>query len=86
MNAEWPNTSLDEIADLQTGFPFASDRYSDDSKDIRLLRGDGYRAGENEVGWRKALGHKRQTILGSSTCSSQGTSFSRWIANGLRRV
>ena len=37
---DWLDTKLGEVIDLKTGFPFKSDKYSDDPSDIRLLRGD----------------------------------------------
>jgi type I restriction enzyme S subunit len=36
----WEATTLGEHVDIQTGFPFKSQRYVDDADGIRLLRGD----------------------------------------------
>ncbi len=40
MAAEWRETTLGAEVDFLTGFPFKSERYTDDDKGIRLLRGD----------------------------------------------
>ena len=40
MLSRWPSTLLGEHVNIQTGFPFKSDFYSEAAEDIRLLRGD----------------------------------------------
>ena len=40
MEGEWVVTTIGEVTDLLTGFPFKSDRYVDDASAPRLLRGD----------------------------------------------
>ena len=37
---DWLGTKLGKVIDLKTGFPFKSDKYSENPSDIRLLRGD----------------------------------------------
>lgn len=37
---QWKTTKLGEHVDIQTGFPFKSQKYVDDPSEIRLLRGD----------------------------------------------
>jgi len=39
-NDGWTPTTLGNEVDLLTGFPFKSDRYTDDASEIKLLRGD----------------------------------------------
>src|SRR5690242_13256546 len=39
-SGEWKTTKLGEHVDIQTGFPFKSQKYVDDPSEIRLLRGD----------------------------------------------
>ena len=36
----WQKTTLGNHTELLGGFPFASESYSDENEDIRLLRGD----------------------------------------------
>ncbi|HEM8089523.1 TPA: restriction endonuclease subunit S [Klebsiella aerogenes] len=38
--SNWKKTTLGQVAQVFTGFPFKSSGYSDDPKDIKLLRGD----------------------------------------------
>jgi type I restriction enzyme, S subunit len=40
MASNWHRTEIDNHIDLLTGFPFSSEQYSEDTQDIRLLRGD----------------------------------------------
>jgi type I restriction enzyme S subunit len=40
MAGEWEETTLGAEVDLLTGFPFKSERYTDDADSIRLVRGD----------------------------------------------
>ena len=40
MASEWPVVRLGDVVDLVTGFPFESQRYTDDPTAPRLLRGD----------------------------------------------
>jgi len=40
MAGEWEETTLGDEVDLLTGFPFKSERYTDEAESIRLIRGD----------------------------------------------
>ena len=40
MSSEWPRVSLRSFADLLAGFAFKSSGYTENSQDVRLLRGD----------------------------------------------
>lgn len=40
MKGEWPTARLGDVADLLTGFPFKSDKYTSEASGIRLIRGD----------------------------------------------
>ena len=40
MSSEWPNTKLQNVVKLHTGFPFKSSEYSTDGTGYSLLRGD----------------------------------------------
>jgi type I restriction enzyme S subunit len=40
MENNWPETTLGEVCDLVTGFPFKSAQYTDATSGIRLVRGD----------------------------------------------
>jgi len=48
----WPEVKLGSHVDLLTGFPFKSKEYSDDPKDVFLLRGDN--CGQAFLRWEKA--------------------------------
>lgn len=48
----WKQSEVGEHVDLLSGFPFKSDQYSDDTDDIRLLRGDNI--GQGHLRWREA--------------------------------
>ncbi len=38
--ARWPTVRLGDVADMLSGYPFKSDRYTSDNSGIRLIRGD----------------------------------------------
>ena len=40
MSSDWPRVSLRDFADLLAGFAFKSSGYTENSQDVRLLRGD----------------------------------------------
>lgn len=40
MDSSWKLTTLGTEAELLSGFPFRSSEYTDDPRDVRLLRGD----------------------------------------------
>jgi type I restriction enzyme S subunit len=46
MSSEWPQASLREFADLLAGFAFKSSGYTENSQDVRLLRGDNISPGK----------------------------------------
>ena len=48
----WGHTTFDKHVDCLTGFAFKSSGYSNDEKDIRLLRGDNIEPGN--LRWRDA--------------------------------
>ncbi|WP_339758978.1 restriction endonuclease subunit S [uncultured Sulfitobacter sp.] len=48
----WKQSEVGDHVDLLSGFPFKSSDYSDDSDDIRLLRGDNI--GQGQLRWRDA--------------------------------
>ena len=50
--ADWIETTLGEVADLLTGFPFKSKEYTEDPEGVRLLRGDNIAQGRLE--WEQA--------------------------------
>lgn len=54
MENDWTNVSLGEVVDLLTGFPFKSQRYTENASDPRLLRGDNV-----AQGWLRWDGVKR---------------------------
>ena len=47
--SEWPVVRLGDVVDLATGFPFASEGYTDDAASPRLLRGDN--VGQGTLRW-----------------------------------
>jgi type I restriction enzyme S subunit len=49
MGSEWPLVRLGDVVDLTTGFPFASQQYTDDPTATRLLRGDN--VGQGAIRW-----------------------------------
>ena len=49
MGSEWPLVRLGDVVDLTTGFPFASQQYTDDPTAPRLLRGDN--VGQGAIRW-----------------------------------
>lgn len=46
MSSEWPRISLRDFAELIAGFAFKSSGYSENSQDVRLLRGDNIAPGK----------------------------------------
>ncbi len=46
MSSEWPRVSLRDFAELLAGFAFKSSGYTENSQDVRLLRGDNIAPGK----------------------------------------
>ncbi|NGO54916.1 restriction endonuclease subunit S [Allomesorhizobium camelthorni] len=58
MAGEWALTTLGDVTDVLTGFPFKSSSFSEDSDDVKLLRGDNVAQGslrwDNAKRWPNA--------------------------------
>lgn len=61
MAGEWTPTTLGDVADILTGFPFKSAEFTSDETDVRLLRGDNVAQGS--LRWE---GVKRWNVDGQS--------------------
>lgn len=60
MGGSWPVVQLGDVADLQVGYAFKSNEFTDDSRDPRLLRGAN--VGQGIVNWESTRHWSREDL------------------------